>query len=142
MILFNLRCAADHEFEAWFKDSATYDQQVAAGEIACPVCNNTDVAKAIMAPRVSSTAKRRSGPPISPAELQRQYVSAMREVRKHVEDNCDYVGPSFAEEARKIHNGDSEERSIYGEATPDETKTLAEDGIPFNHIPWVPREDA
>ena len=142
MILFNLRCAAEHEFEAWFKDGAAYDRQASAGEIACPACGDTDVGKAIMAPRVSSTAKKRSGPPASPAEIQRQYVTAMREVRKHVEEHCDYVGPGFAEEARKIHSGDSAERGIYGEATPEEAKLLSEDGIPFNRIPWVPREDA
>lgn len=142
MILFNLRCAADHEFEAWFKDSAAYDAQVTAGEIACPVCGDCDVGKAIMAPRVSSSAKKRAGPPANPAELQRQYVNAIREVRKHVEDNCDYVGPGFADEARKIHNGESEERGIYGEATEDEAKTLSEDGVPFGRVPWVPREDA
>ena len=141
MILFNLKCATDHEFEAWFKDSTTYDDQVAAGEIACPVCGDCDVGKAIMAPRVSSSAKKRAPAP-GPAELQRQYVNAVREVRKHVEDNCDYVGPGFAEEARKIHSGETEERGIYGEATEDETKTLADDGVPFGRIPWVPREDA
>lgn len=140
MILFNLRCAADHEFEAWFRDGAAYEDQAASGEIACPVCGETDVGKAIMAPRVSSTAKKRSG--VSPAEFQRQYTSAMRAVRKHVEENCDYVGPGFAEEARKIHDGVSEERGIYGEATEAEARTLKEDGVPFNRIPWVPREDA
>ncbi len=142
MILFNLRCAAEHEFEAWFKDGATYDEQAASGEIACPVCDDTDVGKAIMAPRVSGKARKRAGPPAGPAELRRQYVSAMREVRKRVEENCDYVGPGFAEEARKIQSGDSEERGIYGEATEAEAKTLSEDGIAFNRIPWVPREDA
>ena len=142
MIVFNLRCSADHEFEAWFKDGATYDAQAAAGEIDCPVCGDTDVCKAIMAPRVSSAARKRSGPPASPAEMQRQYVSAMRAFRKQVEAQCDYVGPGFADEARKIHNGEAEERSIYGEATDDEVKTLKEDGVPFNRIPWVPTEDA
>ena len=142
MILFNLKCAANHEFEAWFKDGAAYEDQAAAGEIACPVCGETDVGKAIMAPRVSSRAKKRGGAPVSPAEVQRQYTFAMRAVRKHVEENCDYVGPGFAEEARKIHSGDSEERGIYGEATEAEARTLSEDGIPFNRIPWVPREDA
>ncbi len=142
MILFNLRCAAGHEFEAWFKDGAAYEAQAAAHEIACPICGDENVGKAIMAPRVSASTRKRSGPPRSPAELQRQFLGAMRDLRKHVEETCDYVGPSFAQEARKIHNGETEERSIYGEATTAEAQTLSEDGIRVQRIPWVPREDA
>ena len=142
MILFNLRCGADHEFEAWFKDSAAYETQAASHEIACPVCGDENVGKAIMAPRLSTAARKRGRDRAGPGALKRKYVGALREMRRRVEENCDYVGAGFAEEARKIHNGESEERSIYGEATPAEAKTLSEDGVPFQRIPWVPREDA
>lgn len=142
MILFNLRCGADHEFEAWFKDGAAYETQAAAREIACPVCGDENVGKAIMAPRLSAAAKKRGRGRAGPDALKRKYVGALREMRRRVEENCDYVGAGFAEEARKIHNGETEERSIYGEATSAEAKTLSEDGVPFQRIPWVPREDA
>ena len=118
MILFNLRCAADHEFEAWFRDGATYEDQAASGGDRMPGPAARPMSgKAIMAPRVARTAKKRSGG-VSPAEFQRQYTSAMRAVRKHVEENCDYVGPGFAEEARKIHDGSSEEAAASTERRP------------------------
>ena len=142
MILYNLRCAEDHEFEAWFRDSDTYDRQVEGGEVACPVCGDVRVGKAIMAPRLSRTAKKGAGDTPNPAEIRSRYVQALRDVRRHVEDNCDYVGPDFATEAMKIHKGETDERNIYGEATEDETKTLIKEEVPFGRVPWVPREDA
>jgi len=134
MILFKLRCAAGHEFEAWFRDNAAYDRQHARGDIVCPECGDTAVEKAVMAPRVS---QRREAAP-SPAELRR----ALQVLRKHVESNCDYVGPQFAEEARRIHRGETEARGIYGEATPTEAQSLADDGIEVASVPWVPLSDA
>ena len=142
MILYNLRCAGDHEFEAWFKDSGTFDRQVGAGEVACPVCGEVRVGKAIMAPRLSRTARKGAGETPHPAQMRTKYLQALREMRRKVEENCDYVGPDFATEALKIHNGETDERNIYGEATEDETKTLMEEDVPFGRIPWVPREDA
>ena len=142
MILYNLRCAEDHEFEAWFKDSATYDSQVEAGEVACPACGDVRVGKAIMAPRLSRSAKKGAAETPNPARMRTKYVQALREMRRQVEDNCDYVGPDFAAEALRIHNGESDERNIYGEATEAETETLIEEEVPFGRIPWVPREDA
>ncbi len=133
MILFTLRCSADHEFEAWFRDGAAYEAQAAAGEIACPECGDTTVVKAPMAP---SVARTRAEP--SPAEVRR----ALQTLRRHVETNCDYVGDKFAEEARKIHKGESERRGIYGEATPQESRELADEGIEVARIPWVPPNDA
>jgi hypothetical protein len=94
MILFTLRCSADHEFEAWFRDGAAYEAQAAAREIACPECGDAEVEKAPMAP---SLARARSEP--SPADMRRM----LQQVRRHVESNFDYVGEKFAEEARKIH---------------------------------------
>ena len=133
MILFTLRCSAGHEFEAWFRDGAAYEAQAAADEVACPECGETTVVKAPMAP---SVARTRAEP--SPAEVRR----ALQTLRRHVETNCDYVGDKFAEEARKIHKGESERKGIYGEATPQESRELAEEGIEVARIPWVPPNDA
>ena len=136
MIVFKLRCSADHEFEAWFRDNAAYDQQHAKGAITCPECGDAAVEKAPMAPRLGRS--RPEPRPPSPAELRR----ALQQVRHHVETNCDYVGPAFAEEARRMHRGESEKRGIYGEATPAESKSLADEGIEVACIPWVPPNDA
>jgi hypothetical protein len=134
MIVFQLRCAGEHEFEAWFRDNAAFDAQSRAGKIACPDCGDTHVEKAVMAPRV---ARSRKGEP-SPAELRKALV----EMRKQVEANCENVGDRFAEEARRIHYGEAEKRGIYGEATNDDAKSLAEEGIEFARIPWPARTDA
>jgi hypothetical protein len=134
MILFDLRCKDGHGFEAWFRDGAAYEDQVAAGDVACPVCGDTEVAKALMAPAVSSRPKIDAS---QAAEAMRLW----RKVQSHIEKNFDHVGPRFAEEARKIHCGESEKRSIYGEATKAETKELRDEGIEVNQIPWLPRHD-
>lgn len=136
MILFKLRCAADHEFEGWFRDNAAYDRQRGRGEIACPDCGDTEIEKAVMAPRLGRSEKTATPP--SPAEVRR----ALQLLRKHVETNCDYVGPGFAEEARRIHRGETDARGIYGEATPDELRELADEGIEVASIPWIPTSDA
>ncbi|HXP77067.1 MAG TPA: DUF1178 family protein [Stellaceae bacterium] len=133
MILYTLRCAADHEFEAWFRDGATYEAQSAAGEIACPECGDVEIEKAPMAPRV---ARSKAEP--SPADVRR----LLQQVRKHVETNCEYVGDKFADEARKIHKGDADKRGIYGEATDAEHRELTEEGIDVHRVPWVPPNDA
>jgi hypothetical protein len=135
MIRFSLRCASGHEFEAWFRNGEGYEAQQRAGEIACPECGETHVEKALMAP---SIGRSRAPMPISPAQLR----SALVELRRQVESNCDYVGPQFAEEARRIHHGESDPRGIYGEATADESRELAEEGIKFGRIPWVQPTDA
>jgi hypothetical protein len=136
MIRFALRCASGHEFEAWFRNGEGYETQQTAGEIACPECGDTHVEKALMAPSIGRS--REAGPPVSPAQM-RQMLAQMR---KQVEQNCDYVGPQFAEEARKIHYGEVDPRGIYGEATDTESKELAEEGIEFGRIPWVQSTDA
>jgi len=135
MIRFALRCASGHEFEAWFRDGEGYDAQQKAGEIACPECGDKHVEKALMAP---SIGRSREAAPISPAQLR----SALVELRRQVESHCDYVGPQFAEEARRIHYGEADPRGIYGEATSDESRELAEEGIKFGRIPWVQPSDA
>jgi hypothetical protein len=149
MILYELCCSGDHAFEGWFKDSATFEEQAAAGEILCPVCGNASVARAPMAPRIAKGGGDRGGEP-DPSSGPRTYTntqaSEMRrmltELRNHVEENSDFVGDKFAEEARKIHYGETEERNIYGEATEDQAEELTEEGIKVGRIPWLPRTDS
>ena len=136
MIRFSLRCASGHEFEGWFRNGEGYDAQQTAGEIACPECGDTHVEKALMAPSIGRSREAR--PPISPGQLR----AALVELRQQVETNCDYVGPQFAEEARRIHYGESDPRGIYGEATENESRELNEEGIKFGRIPWVAPTDA
>lgn len=135
MILFTLRCAKDHEFEVWFRDSAGFEAQHAAGEIACPLCGERSVDKAIMAPRLART--RDAGASAALARMRR----ALLEMRAQIEAHCDYVGPRFAEEARRIHYGEVDPHGIYGEATEAESRELADEGIEFSQIPWLPTAD-
>jgi hypothetical protein len=150
MILYSLCCSKDHGFEAWFRNSDAFDKQATKGIIACPTCGNTKVRKAIMAPRIAKGAKKKSQEapatvPAAPATAPGNHVMApqvremLQELRKHVEANCDYVGNEFAEEARKIHYGETEERGIYGEASNADAEALQEEGIEVGRIPWLPR---
>lgn len=136
MIRYALSCQHGHEFEGWFGASADFDDQAAKGLLECPVCASKAVTKAIMAPAVSGTKKR--GDAVAPAQVQAMMMEAMGQVRRHVEDNFDYVGDAFATEARAIHEGKSEERGIYGEATATEVKALVEDGVRVAPLPPVP----
>ncbi len=138
MILFDLRCAKDHEYEAWFRDGASFDAQSAAGEITCPVCGGADVEKAPMAPRL---AKRKNAD-TSPAGEDGMALQVLKELHRHVRENCDDVGNQFAEEARKIHYGEAEKRGIYGEASKAEAKELTEEGVVIHQLPNLPRQDA
>ncbi|MET4697756.1 hypothetical protein ABIE65_000767 [Constrictibacter sp. MBR-5] len=155
MIVYKLCCKKDHEFEAWFRDSGAADEQIEAKRVVCPHCGTTSVAKALMAPRLN---KSPAAPAVMPpgggkpaggqltndpqiAE-RRELVEALRELRRHVESNCDYVGDRFAEEARKMHYGEVERRDIYGEASSEEAKTLREEGVEVFGIPWLPRHDS
>jgi len=160
MIHYQLRCSQDHEFDGWFKDSAAFDRQASLGLVECPVCGDLKVGRALMAPAVPKKGARRApvteapAPVPAPAQDQPPAMAAMpqgpmparlvamlQRMRAEVESNCDYVGPSFADEARKIHRGESEKRGIYGETTPDEAEALEEEGIEVSRIPWVPRAD-
>jgi hypothetical protein len=136
MILFTLKCAAGHEFEAWFRDGATYERQAARGLVTCPECGDTGIEKAPMAPRLGRAAA--GAPPPSPEQLRRM----LQQVRRQVEQNCEYVGDRFAAEARRIHQGEAKARGIYGEATEAESRSLADEGIEVARIPWVPPSDA
>ena len=136
MIRYALQCDGDHGFEAWFGTSTDYDDQAARGLVECPVCGSHAVGKQIMAPAVAGTRKTAEGP--DAAKMQGMMMQVAREVRSHVEQNFDYVGDAFAREARDIHEGRSEKREIYGEATPAEVRKLREDGVPCAPLPPVP----
>ncbi len=136
MIRYALACDREHPFEAWFGSSSDYDDQSARGLVECPFCGSRTVSKQIMAPAVAGTKK--SAPAPDMAKMQSMMMEAAREVRSHVEANFDYVGDAFAREARDIHEGRSEHREIYGEATPAEVKKLREDGVPCAPLPPAP----
>lgn len=136
MIRYALQCDRDHGFEAWFGGSADYDEQSARGLVECPVCGSREVRKQIMAPAVAGVRKASDG--LELAKMQGMMMQMAREVRSHVEQNFDYVGDAFAREARAIHEGRSEKREIYGEATPAEVRSLREDGVPCAPLPPVP----
>jgi hypothetical protein len=138
LITYRLICGEGHEFEGWFKDSAAYDQQAKAGNLGCPLCGNAKIEKAIMAPAVKgSVTKAKGAKEATPAEQEkvRQFVTGFR---KFVEENAEYVGRRFPEEARKIHYGESDERHIYGESTVAEAKELIEEGIEVAPLPPDP----
>jgi len=134
MIRYALVCENAHEFEGWFGSSGDFDDQAQRGLVACPVCDTRSVAKQIMAPSVAGTKKTTDLPP----QMRSMVMEAMGRVRKHVEENFDYVGDTFADEARAIHEGRSEDRGIYGEATPAQIKSLTEDGVPIAAMPPAP----
>jgi hypothetical protein len=156
MIRYTLVCERRHDFESWFASSAAFDKQAGRGLVACPVCGSSKVEKAIMAP--SLARKDKSTPAVvreKPAENQpqsspekapvamvspqeREFRAKLRELRDHLIRNADYVGPQFPEEARKMHYGEAEHRSIYGEAAADEAKALQEEGIEFHPLPMLP----
>ena len=153
MIHYDLRCRAAHQFDAWFRDSAAFDEQAAAGLLECPVCGEHEVSRAMMAPAVPR--KRRPAAPavrpapaatppttVTPQHMPAHLRAALQRIRAEVERNCDYVGERFAAEARRIHDGDAKARGIYGEATPEQAQALADDGIEVGQVPWLPRSDA
>ena len=138
MILFNLKCAKDHQFEGWFRDGDAFDAQAAAKKIDCPICGDRRITKALMAPRIG----KHGGKEAKQAEMQATILRELTELRKKVESNCDYVGDKFAEEARRIHYGEVDPRGIYGEASDEEASALSEEGIEVAKIPWLPRQDS
>lgn len=149
MIVYDLACDKGHTFEAWFKDSATYDRQEKRKQLSCAVCGSSHVRKALMAPRIGSRKKGGEEPPAQASyandpdvKKAAALMKELAELRRHVEKNADYVGAKFADEARKIHYGEKERRNIYGEASSDEAKELSDEGIEFARIPWLPRHDS
>ncbi len=152
MISFGLVCSKGHSFEAWFKDSATYERQAKRGLVTCAHCGSPKVTKALMAPRLAGTKKGKRGKnaaeptqalaKAAPDPQAAALMQELRELRRKVEENAEYVGDRFAEEARKIHYEEAEKRSIYGEASEEESKALAEEGVEFAKIPWLPRTNS
>ena len=161
MIKYTLSCASGCRFEAWFPNSEACNAQLSDKQISCPLCGSQELSKALMAPSIS-TAKQElpvqdapeasepqtssepavaSGLPPSVENHRRAMEERLRALRAHIESTADNVGDAFASEARKIHDGESEERAIYGNATPDEVEELTEDGIPVAPIPWINRRD-
>ncbi len=155
MILYDLRCSQSHQFEAWFKDSAAFDKQAKRGHIECPVCSDTAIEKAIMAPRLSTSTRKkgleyeRPNLPVPSTDLRnegrasevaREILEAVGKIQKHVEENCEDVGDKFADEARAIHYGETKERGIFGKATASEVEDLVEENIPVSRIPWRKRK--
>ena len=141
MILYQLKCSGGHEFEAWFRDSACFEEQRSAGDVECPFCGATQVSKALMAPNLSTGAAIPAAIEERAEEVARKILRAVNDLRDHVEENCDYVGDKFAEEARRIHYGETDARDIYGEATTEETTGLDDEGVEFYHVPWSSRRD-
>ena len=160
MIRYTLACEQGHTFESWFASSTAYDKQAKHGLVTCPICNSAKVEKTIMAPRLAGTKKRASVPapapeaatPASPtppaadtsapvavmSPPERELRKKLKELREHLTKNADYVGGKFPEEARKMHYGEIEHRSIYGEASPEQAKELHEEGIEFHPLPVLP----
>ena len=155
MIRYTLNCDKGHTFESWFANSAAYDKQAKRSLIACPVCNSAKVEKAIMAPRLGRSepadeppaptpAPAPAAPPAAPSPVammspvEHELRKKLKELREHIVKNADYVGPRFSEQARKIHYGEVEHRSIYGEATSEEAKALHEEGVEFHPLPILP----
>lgn len=137
MIKYALHCGAGHAFEGWFGSSAEFDDQAARGLVECPFCGNAEVSKQIMAPAVAGTRK---ADPEHAAKVREMMMEAAQQVRTHVEENFDYMGDAFASEARAIHEGRSEARGIYGEATPKEIQALEKDGVNVAPLPQAPIE--
>jgi hypothetical protein len=159
MIRYALVCDRRHNFEAWFQSSANYDKQAKRALVSCPTCGSTKIEKAIMAPSISRAGKRQEQaivanelPATSPAPAEtvapvamlspqeREVRKKLKELRDHLIKNADNVGKKFPEEARKMHYGEIEHRSIYGEASPRDAKELYEEGIDFHPLPALPDE--
>ena len=148
MIKYALICEQRHGFESWFASSAAYDKQEKRGLVTCPACGSGKVEKAIMAPRLSGTRKGRQRAAETPTATsvamltpQEQELRAkLKEVREHITKNADYVGQKFPEEARKMHYGETEHRSIYGEASLETAKELHDEGIELHPLPVLPDE--
>jgi len=146
VIRFSLVCDQGHEFESWFRDGSSYEDQAERGLLTCPHCGSAKVGKAIMAPQVARK-DREAPPPAAPPQpvalmsAEEQALRAkVRELRAMLTDKSDYVGEHFASEARKMHEGDVEQRAIHGEATGEDVRSLLEDGIEVLPLPTLPDE--
>lgn len=165
MIRYDLQCPASHEFDGWFKDSEAFAKLAKAGLVECPACGATEISKRLMAPAVKKAPGVKGRPerlpaaparaPATPAPAEpspaagramagpvpAQVIAVLQRMRAEVEKHCDYVGKDFAEEARKIHRGESDRKGIYGETSEAEAEALRDEGVEIAAIPWVPRAD-
>jgi len=133
MIKYNLKCESNHNFDAWFSDSSNFEEQNKKNLIFCPKCNSTKIEKNIMAPNIGSKKQSYT----NALKTEKNYEKIIKNVRKHVEKNFEYVGNKFADEARAIHYGEKEEREIYGETSVEEAVDLIEEGVNVSPIPGV-----
>ena len=154
MIRYSLRCEGGHAFESWFQSSSAYDSQVKPKLVTCPACGSAKVEKSIMAPQIVSKKRRDSAAPAPAASTdvtapastplmmaqERELRTKLRELRDHIVKNADNVGERFSNEARKMHYGDIEHRPIYGEASPDEARSLIEEGVEVSPLPVLPED--
>jgi len=141
MIHFNLACANDHEFEGWFQDSGAFSAQTKKKQIDCPLCGDTTIRKAPMAPAIGRKSGSGQGVVESKTLEAAKLHKALTKFRDHVETSCENVGDRFADEARKIHYGETEERGIYGQSSDKEAQDLKAEGVPFARMPWPRRTD-
>ena len=148
MIRYTMRCTNGHDFDGWFRSSEGFDTLHAAGNVACTACGATNVEKSLMSPSLSAAADR--GKPKAPTALAKgdlttpksEVEAALAKLRQDIESTSDYVGLSFADEARAMHDGTKPHRAIHGEAKPAEAKRLIEDGVPIAPLPFIPRQKA
>jgi hypothetical protein len=138
MIRFALICDLGHDFEAWFSSGAAYEEQTRVQAVACPCCGSAEVTKAPMAPAIRRSRAEPSSVP--EASERKKTYAVLKSLRAHLEANAENVGPAFPEEARKMHYGEAEPRSIYGEASLDEARALKEEGIPALPLPPLPED--
>jgi hypothetical protein len=138
VIKYRLSCQSGHDFESWFRAIDDYDAQLLRGLIACPTCGSAEISKQPMAPAVVSSRDRQKS--ATPVEIPADVVSKLRALKQTVVENSEDVGTRFADEARKMHFGEAEERNIRGNSTPEEARGLAEDGVPFGILPGLPED--
>ena len=152
MIRYNLRCDRGHAFESWFQSSSAYESQEKRKLVSCPACGSVKVERAIMAPRIVSKKGREAAAPAQavPAEVTASQATPLliaqelelrakiKELRDHIVKNADNVGERFPNEARKMHYGDIEHRPIYGEASPEEARSLIDEGVEVSPLPVLP----
>ncbi len=150
MILYALKCSRDHSFDSWFQSAEAFDKLAASGHLGCVICGDASVSKVLMAPAVrpARAAVTDAARPVPPQRSQSlalpntELEKAIAELRRKVEETSDYVGANFAQEARAIHDGGAPERSIWGEARPEEARALIEDGVPVAPLPFLPSRKA
>jgi len=150
MIVFDLRCARAHVFEAWFASSGAFEDQRTRGLLSCPLCGDGDIAKAVMAPNIPAKGNRRDAPPppapagaeMPPPEVMKAAIRALAEAQAKALEKSEWVGRAFADRARAMHAGEADHAPIHGEATPSEAKALAEEGVAIAPLPFpvVPPE--